>query len=67
MKTYLVAGIVVLIVIAHIFLWRSDMAPGLKLTFTLINTVAWTIILAPIFLIDRWLDAIKRRNDKKPR
>ena len=62
MKTYLVASMVVLIVLAHVGLWRSDMASGLKLTFTLINAVAWTIILAPIFLIDRWLETIKRRN-----
>ncbi|WP_299286294.1 phenylalanyl-tRNA synthetase subunit beta [uncultured Tateyamaria sp.] len=62
MKTYLVAAMVVLILIAHVFLWRSDMATGLKITFTIINFTGWAIILAPIFLIDRWLDAVKRRN-----
>lgn len=54
--------LVTLIVIAHVFLWRSDMDTGAKLTFTAINALAWTIILAPMFLIDRWLAAVKARN-----
>ena len=58
----IVGVIVTLIVIAHIFLWRSSMAAEWKLIFTSINAVAWTIVLAPIFLIDRWLAAIQRRN-----
>lgn len=62
MRLYLVLAMVTLIVVAHIFLWRSDMDAGLKLTFTVINAIAWTIVLAPILLIDRWLDAVKRRN-----
>lgn len=62
MRKYLVIALVILIVIAHIFLWRSDMETGAKLTFTVINAAAWTIILAPILLIDRWLEAVKRRN-----
>ena len=62
MKTALVAVMVILIVVAHVFLWRSDMDPGLKLTFTILNAIGWSIVLAPILLIDRWLDAVKRRN-----
>lgn len=62
MRIYLVLGMVVLIVVAHIFLWRSDMDTGLKLTFTILNAVGWTIVLAPILLIDRWLEAITKRN-----
>ncbi|MEX0310668.1 MAG: hypothetical protein AB3N17_10550, partial [Tateyamaria sp.] len=62
MRTWLVLALVILIVIAHIFLWRSDMPMHLKLTFTIINATGWTIVLAPILLIDRWLDAIQRRN-----
>lgn len=58
----LVAAMVALIVVAHVFLWLSDMEPGLKLTFTILNAIGWTIVLAPILLIDRWLEAIKRRN-----
>jgi|GEM_PF-1133176 len=66
MRLHLVLTLVVLIVIAHIFLWRSDMPGHLKLTFTILNAIGWTIVLAPILLIDRWLDAIKSRNvDKK--
>ena len=62
MKIYLVATMVGLIVIAHVFLWRSARDPGLKLTFTILNVIGWSIVLAPILLIDRWLDAVKRRN-----
>lgn len=53
---------VILIVVAHVFLWRSDMEPGLKLTFTILNAIGWTIVFAPILFIDRWLEAVKRRN-----
>ncbi|MEL6464725.1 MAG: phenylalanyl-tRNA synthetase subunit beta [Pseudomonadota bacterium] len=62
MRVYLVIALVTLIVIAHIFLWRSDMPVHLKLTFTILNAAGWTIVLAPILLIDRWLDAIQRKN-----
>lgn len=65
MRIYLVLALVLLIVIAHVFLWRSDMAGHLKLTFTILNAIGWTIVLAPILLIDRWLDAIKSRNVDK--
>ena len=66
MRYALVLTLVTLIVIAHIFLWRSEMETGAKLTFTLINAAGWTIILAPILLVDRWLDAIKARNRDAP-
>lgn len=68
MSKYIVAAMIVLIVIAHVFLWRSGMDPTLKLTFTVINATAWTIILAPIFFVDRWMKATKDRNaqSKKP-
>jgi len=62
MRLALVLFLVTLIVIAHIFLWRSGMAFELKLTFTLLNTIGWSIVLLPILFIDKWLDAIKRRN-----
>jgi len=65
-RIILVGTLVTLIVIAHVFLWRSDMAPGLKLTFTILNAIGWTIVLAPMLLIDRWLDAIKARNKDDP-
>ncbi|MEQ3708089.1 MAG: hypothetical protein ABNH38_07090 [Tateyamaria sp.] len=40
--------------------------PGhLKLTFTILNAMGWTIVLAPIMLINRWLDATKSRNVDK--
>jgi hypothetical protein len=61
-STWIVLALVTLIVIAHVFLWLSDMPTGQKLMWTALNTVAWTIILAPVFLVDRWLDALRQRN-----
>ena len=63
-RALLVAVLVVLILVAHIFLWRSDMPTGLKLTFTILNAIGWTIVLAPILLVDKWIDAIRDRNCK---
>ncbi|WP_415401442.1 phenylalanyl-tRNA synthetase subunit beta [Tateyamaria sp. SN3-11] len=62
MRKWIVLTLATVIVVAHIFLWRSDMDTGLKLTFTVLNAAGWTIVLAPILLIDRWLEAIKTRN-----
>lgn len=56
------AGLVTLIVVAHVFLWRSDMETGTKLAFTLINAAGWAIVLVPILFVDRWHEAIKKRN-----
>lgn len=64
-RILLVAGLVTVIVVAHIFLWLSDMEFGLKLTFTVLNAIGWAIVLVPILFIDRWLDAIKARNKKE--
>jgi hypothetical protein len=65
-STLIVLAMVALIVVAHVFLWRSDMPTGEKLMWTAFNTVAWTIILAPIFLVDRWLDGIRARDRDTP-
>jgi len=62
MRVILVSVMVLFIVIAHIFLWLSDMATHLKVIFTVINIAGWTVVLAPILLIDRWLEAVKARN-----
>ena len=50
------------IVVAHIGLWRSDMPQGEKLMRTIFNAESWTVILAPILLIDHWLKSVERRN-----
>jgi predicted MFS family arabinose efflux permease len=63
-RALLVAVLVLLIIVAHVFLWRSDMPTGLKLTFTILNALGWTIVLAPILLVDKWIDAIRDRNRK---
>ena len=62
MRRALVLALVTLIVIAHVFLWRSGMPTPAKITFTILNAIGWTIVLAPILLIDKWLDAIRARN-----
>ena len=59
----IVAVLVVLIIIAHVFMWRSDMPTNQKLAWTIVNTLSWTVILAPIFLVDRWLKATLAKND----
>lgn len=66
MRAALVTVLVFFIVIAHILLWRSDMPFGLILTFTILNAIGWTIVLAPMLLIDRWLESIKERNGQAP-
>ncbi|MCF6444323.1 phenylalanyl-tRNA synthetase subunit beta [Nereida sp. MMG025] len=63
-RTLIVGVLVTLIVIAHVFLWRSDIAFNAKLAFTIINATGWTIILAPIFLVDKWLDTITAKNQE---
>jgi len=62
-----VAALICGIVVAHVFLWRSDMATSAKLAFTVLNAVSWTIIIAPVFFVDKWLDAIRARNRRDPR
>lgn len=68
MAKWLVAGMVCLICVAHVFLWRSDMPPELKMTFTMLNALGWSVVLVPILFVDRWLDAMRRRNrdDSRP-
>ncbi|WP_187428182.1 phenylalanyl-tRNA synthetase subunit beta [Roseobacter fucihabitans] len=53
---------VCLIVVAHVFMWLSDMPRDLKIAFTVLNAAGWTIVLAPILLVDRWLASIRSRN-----
>jgi dolichyl-phosphate-mannose--protein O-mannosyl transferase len=63
-STWIVLALVTLIVIAHVFLWRSDMPTGQKAMWTVLNTVTWTIILAPVFLVERWLGSVRARNGR---
>ena len=63
MTKWIVTAMITLIVIAHIFLWRSDMPTGLKTTFTMLNAIGWTIVFAPIFLVNRWLET--KRNQTR--
>ncbi|WVX47250.1 hypothetical protein ROLI_003170 [Roseobacter fucihabitans] len=61
-RAILVGIMVCLIVVAHVFMWLSDMPRDLKIAFTVLNAAGWTIVLAPILLVDRWLASIRSRN-----
>ena len=54
--------IISLIVIAHVFLWRSDMDQTMKVVFTVINATGWAIVLGPIYLVHRWMKAVETEN-----
>ncbi|WGH79821.1 hypothetical protein [Jannaschia ovalis] len=61
-QSILIWAILIAIVLAHVALWRSSMPAGAKLSFTVLNAVGWAIVLGPIWIIPRWLDAIRARN-----
>jgi len=65
LRGWLVTGLVVCIVLAHVALWRSGMDTSTKLAFTVLNAVGWTIVLAPILLVDKWLDAKRGQNQNR--
>lgn len=61
----LVSTMVFLIVVAHVFMWFSDMPYNLKLTFTVLNAVGWTLVLAPLLLLEKLLDEAHNCNDSE--
>ncbi|WP_299673599.1 hypothetical protein [uncultured Roseobacter sp.] len=66
-RVLLVAVMLCLIIVAHVFMWFSDMPRDLKIVFTVLNAAGWTIVLAPILLVDRWLATIQSGNtDEDP-
>ena len=65
LRGWLVTGLVVCIVLAHVALWRSGMDTSTKLAFTVLNAIGWTIVLAPILLVDKWLDAKRGQNQNR--
>lgn len=60
----ILAGLVCLIFVAHVFMWRSDMDPTMKVVFTIINFTGWTIVLAPIILVNKWMKTVEDQNAK---
>ncbi len=58
-RVLLVVVMLCLIIVAHVFMWLSDMPRDLKIVFTVLNAAGWTIVLAPILLVDRWLASIQ--------
>lgn len=64
-RVMLVTVMLCLIIVAHVFMWLSDMPRDLKIVFTILNAAGWTVVLAPILLVDRWLATIQRDNDEE--
>jgi hypothetical protein len=62
-STLIVLTMIALIVVAHVFLWLSDMPLGQKAMWTALNALGWAIVFAPIFLVDRWLASVQARNE----
>ena len=56
------SALIFVILAAHIALWLSDTAFELKLRLTIFNAAGWTTVLAPIWLVGRWLKATEERN-----
>lgn len=63
-RVLLVTIMVCLIIVAHVFMWLSDMPRDLKIVFTVLNAAGWTIVLAPILLVDRWLAALQATEEE---
>ncbi len=56
-----IACLLILIVVAHIALWSSDMPRDMAWRLTLINAGAWAVILLPAWAVTKWAAAHKRR------
>ncbi|WP_375550938.1 phenylalanyl-tRNA synthetase subunit beta [Rhodophyticola porphyridii] len=59
--------IAVVVIAAHVAMWRSDMPRDVAFRFTVINAIAWAVVLGPVFLVARWLHAVERRNAERER
>ena len=59
----LLAVLLVLIIVAHVGMWRDpDMTFEVKRNWTLVNTLAWGVIVLPMFAVNQWLK-VKTRKD----
>jgi hypothetical protein len=49
--------------VAHVGMWRDpDMTFEVKRNWTLVNTLAWAVIVLPMFAVNQWLK-VKTRKD----
>lgn len=53
--------LLVLITLAHIAMWTSDMPRDLALRLTIINALGWAVILLPAWAVSKWAAAHKGR------
>jgi hypothetical protein len=56
-----IACLLILIALAHIALWTSDMPRDIALRLTLINAAGWAVILLPAWAVSKWAAAHKGR------
>lgn len=60
-----VAGLIAVIVLAHIGLWRDpDIAIETKRRLTALNALGWAVIILPVFAVNQWLKAKTRKEDE---
>ena len=59
-----IAVLVALIVAAHLALWASDAPHDTKLRLTLLNGLAWAVIILPAIGVRLWLAARLRGGDQ---
>lgn len=57
-----IAGLAGLIVAAHLALWASDAPQEAKLRLTILNGMAWAVIILPAIGVRMWLGARLRRG-----
>ena len=58
-----VAALVLLIVVAHIGLWRDPEIPvETKRRLTTLNAMGWAVVLIPAWAVSQWLKAKTRKE-----
>lgn len=61
----LLAALIILIVVAHIGLWRDpDIPIEAKRRLTALNALAWAVIILPAIAVSQWLKAKTRKPDE---
>lgn len=63
-RRVILAGLILLIVVAHIGLWRDPEIPlEAKQRLTLLNALGWAVILLPAWGVSQWLKAKTRGRE----
>lgn len=59
-----VLALALLVVGAHVMLWRSGMPGDAKMRLTVLNAAGWAAVLLPALAVNLWLGAVTRRDDE---